>query len=207
MKDIKLIRRLIVNAFLMFLVVDLTLAYSLGNPWHEMETSPAGGLLMVKGLDGRWTIPMLVYNTPKLDVYIGEDAVNANIFNGNFFGNCLKTGNFSVELYIKIKDEASLRDAIKNLHARLEKNPAKRLLGHPDLLRYVIYYASFDMQGKRTVLQKWEKYIDRDGDLIAMEGIEETHEFARDPFFKQVAQNIPQAFLNGRKKTRKSPTR
>lgn len=76
-----------------------------------------------------------VYSTNNITVYVGEDMVRYNLFNGQYRNN----GNYSFLLYVKQKNEDSRQDMINNLKSAINANHVTLWGANPDNLRYTAH--------------------------------------------------------------------
>lgn len=117
-----------------------------------------------------YAIPILVYSSDKMDVYIPDDMVNFNLFNTKYPQN----GNFNLTVYIEIKNE-ELREKFIQTFKKLINNGSVILTGspNPDLLHGTMQSVFFDMQNGQAITTK-EFFIDNNGNFMGIrEGFEE----------------------------------
>ncbi|MDR7865786.1 MAG: hypothetical protein RIN56_03155 [Sporomusaceae bacterium] len=165
-----------VKVVIIFLAVFLTCSMALCNP-------------IVKSLVQKhsWTETILVYSDSKIDVYIPADMINTNLF----WTNYPQTGNFSVAMYFELKDDQLRRDMIESIKKGMAGDHIYTMgKAYPDLFRFAVNLAFFDMQNKRVTISR-EMYIDQDGELIGLRDTSEATELnEQHPLFTKLAQVI-----------------
>ncbi len=134
-----------------------------------------------------WTETVLVYSDSKINVYIPADMINFNLF----WAKYPQSGNFSMALYFEIKDDQARRNTIENIKTGIADNYIATFgKTYPELLRFVVDYAFFDMQNRQVTVSR-EMYIDQDGEFIGARDANEVTELnEQHPFFTKLARSI-----------------
>lgn len=181
---------LILVALLIVFTSNQSFAGSMNSPLCSVMLNRNGDLKLIKDMGGKWTSPILVYSDKDVNVYTGEDTITGNLFWGNLYGDFLGTGNFLAQLYLEIKDKKLRKQIIESLKSDISKQPSLAMIGHPDLFTYVVHYAFFDMKNNIVSLRRWEKFLDRDGDLILVRNAQENIPLDNKSNFKPIANGI-----------------
>lgn len=198
----RVIKLLTLVVLLIFFTANLSFAVSMDDPLCSVIVNRDGSPKLIKDMSGQWTNPILVASNEKAKAFTGGDTITGNLFWGNIYADFLRTGNFVAQVYVEIKDKTLSKEIVKSLKSAIAKQPSLVMTGHPDLFTYLVFYGLFDMKNNLVSLNKWEKYLDRDGNLIILQNVQEDHPLDDNPFFKLIADGILSS-LNTAKKDSK----
>ncbi|MGD0021789.1 MAG: tetratricopeptide repeat protein [Smithellaceae bacterium] len=184
------VRLFIPLALLIVFTSHHSFAGSMDNTLCEVIVNRNGTPRLVRDMGGQWTNPVLVFSNKNINVYTGSDTITGNLFWGNIYGDFLGTGNFTAQLYIEVKDKKLRKKIAETLKLDISKQPSLAMIGHPDLFTYLVDYAFFDMKNNIVSLRKWEKFLDRDGDLIMLRNAQENIPLDNKSDHKLIAKGI-----------------
>jgi hypothetical protein len=134
-----------------------------------------------------WAETILVYSDSKINVYIPADMINFNLFRTKYPQN----GSFSMVLYYEFKDDQIRRNIIESIKQGIAGNSISFFgRAYPELLRFVVSYAFFDMQNRQVTISR-EMYVDQDGEFIGTRDTNEVTELnEQHPLFTTLARSI-----------------
>lgn len=150
------------------------LAASSSNPLAVIQTDKYSGITMMKGISGKWTLPVPVYSDSDITVYIDAESIDIDITRLLTFGemnlrNYVSDGTLNVAIVEEYKSEKMLKELIKRLKETIEKSPNRKKLNtllYPDLLKYRSEWRHYDLRNNIVTIYR-QQYLDRDGEILA----------------------------------------